>query len=158
MAPSGGRPPVQPSIAAPEPASGESAVRDSRGRNVPPGVRRLPSGRYPANFQYAGRVYDGPRWTAELAERYPEGVRFTDDGFPGFEPYAVAKVSIEPHFAGNHTTDPAEANRKAGLPRTPEGYTWHHHQDTKTMLLVPMDLHEAVRHAGGTSIVKKGKE
>lgn len=138
------------------PAPGE-ASRDSRGRAVPPGVKRLPSGKYPANFEYAGRVYDGPTWTGKMAEKYPDGVRFTHDGFPDFEPYAAAKVTFEPGFAGNHTTDFAEANRKAGLAELPAGYTWHHHQNVKTMLLVPKDLHLAVRHAGGVAIMK-GRE
>ena len=117
-------------------------------------MRRLPSGRYPANFEYAGRVYDGPRWTPELAAKYPDGVRFTDDGFPDFEPYAQAKVTFEPHFDGDRRTDEEEANRKANLEETPLECTWHHHQDTRTMLLVPRDLHKAIRHAGGVSIMK----
>jgi len=121
---------------------------------VPDGVERLPSGWYPQNFTYAGQVYDGPGWTDKIAEKYPNGVWFTADGFPDFAPYATATVTFDPHFAGNHTTDPASANQKAGLPRTPDGYTWHHHQDTRTMQLIPKDLHRAVRHAGGVSIMK----
>jgi hypothetical protein len=121
---------------------------------VPQGVQRLPSGRYPGNFTYAGTVYNGPGWTPTLAAKYPAGVRFTADGFPDFSPYATHTVTIEPHFAGNHTTDPARANELAALPTTPDGYTWHHHQDTTTMQLVPKDLHRAVRHAGGVSLMK----
>lgn len=120
-------------------------------------MKRLPSGRFPANFEYAGRIYDGPQWTPKLAEKYPDGVAFTDDGFPDFEPYARATATLEPHFAGNHTTDPAEANRQAGLAATPDDCTWRHHQDTTTMLLVPTDMHKAIRHAGGVSLVR-GKE
>jgi len=124
---------------------------------VPQGVQRLPSGRYPQNFAYAGKVYDGPGWTPRLAEKYPNGVRFTADGFPDFAPYAQATVTFRPNFLGNRTTDFTEANGKAGLATMPDGYTWHHHQDTRTMLLVPIDLHDAVRHAGGVSIMK-GRE
>jgi hypothetical protein len=120
-------------------------------------VRRLPSGKYPANFQYAGKVYDGSGWTARLAARYPEGVRFTADGFPDFAPYAAATVTFEPGFLGNHASDLTEANRKAGLTEMPAGYTWHHHQDGRTMQLVPKDLHLAVRHAGGVSLMR-GRE
>lgn len=128
-------------------------MKDSRGRTVPPGVRRLPSGRYPGNFQYAGRVYDGPGWTPELARKYPNGIRFTDDGFPDFSPYATHRVTLEPHFVGDRR-DIAVANRKAGLSGTPLDYTWHHHQDMRTMLLVPTELHNAVRHAGGVAIMR----
>lgn len=121
---------------------------------MPPGVQRLPSGKLPGNFEWAGRVYAGPRWTPRLAAKYPAGVRFTEDGFPEFEPYSIAQVRIDPHFVGNHTTDFTEANRRAGLDRMPDGHTWHHHQDTTTLLLVPIDIHDAVRHAGGVSIMK----
>jgi len=124
---------------------------------VPEGVERLPSGRYPGNFQYAEKVYDGPGWTAKLATKYPNGVRFTSDGFPDFAPYAAATATFDPNFLGNHTTDFTEANKKAGLAEMPAGFTWHHHQDTTTMQLVPKDLHLAVRHAGGVSIMK-GRE
>ena len=34
-------------------------------------------------------------------------------------------------------------------------YTWHHVEDTETMLLVPRDLHETVRHTGGAAIVRE---
>lgn len=35
------------------------------------------------------------------------------------------------------------------------GYTWHHVEDGKTMLLVPSDLQGAVRHTGGASLIRK---
>jgi hypothetical protein len=127
---------------------------DSRGRIIPSGVQRLPSGILPPNFSYAGRRYDGPRWTPKLAAKYPAGVRFTDDGFPDFGPYAMHTVVFEPNFLGNRSSDFTEANRKAGLRRTPEGHTWHHHQDTRTMQLVPTDIHRAVDHGGGVAIMK----
>jgi hypothetical protein len=114
----------------------------------------LPSGKLPGNFEWAGRVYAGPEWTPELADKYPKGVWFTEDGFPDFSPYAEARARIEPHFEGNQKSDFVEANRQAGFERTPDGYTWHHHQDTQTLLLVPRDIHRAVRHASGVSIVK----
>jgi hypothetical protein len=135
-------------------AAGNPVRTDSRGRVIPPGVERLPSGRLPSNFEYAGRVYDGEKWTPKLAEKYPNGVRFTDDGFPDFSPYASHTVTFDPQFKGNHGSDFVEANRLAGLPETPEGYTWHHTQDARTMQLVPSDLHDAIRHAGGVAIMK----
>lgn len=33
--------------------------------------------------------------------------------------------------------------------QTPEGYTWHHHQDVGRMQLVDSDIHKANRHDGG---------
>ena len=38
--------------------------------------------------------------------------------------------------------------------RTPRGFTWHHHEDMKTMLLAPGDLHIAVQHTGGVAVHK----
>lgn len=116
-------------------------------------VRRLPSGRYPANYRYAGKVYDGKNWTPKLQQKYPNGVRFSNDGFPDFSPYAQRTVTLRPTFAGDRS-DFALANRRAGLSATPDGFTWHHHQDTRTMQLIPTDLHRGVRHAGGVAIMK----
>ena len=63
----------------------KTVARDSRRRAIPPGVARLPSGRLPANFEWAGRVYSGERWTAELAEKYPNGVRFSERSYSRIE-------------------------------------------------------------------------
>jgi hypothetical protein len=93
---------------------------------------RVPGGRLPSNFEYAGKVYDGPKWTSELAAKYPNGVRFTEDGFPNFSPYATHTVTFDPTFKGNHSTDFAEANRMAGLEETPLDSTWHHTQPRST--------------------------
>jgi HNH/ENDO VII superfamily nuclease len=139
-----------------KPGTGEpvSVRKDSRGRVIPPGVKRLPSGKLPANFDYAGKVYDGKYWTDAMKAKYPNGVRFTDDGFPDFSSYATHAVKFDPHFVGNTTSDMTAANRMAGIPHEPAGWVWHHHQDTQTMQLVPIDLHDAVRHAGGRAIMR----
>ena len=34
---------------------------------------------------------------------------------------------------------------------TPEGYTWHHHQDAGYMQLVHSSIHKAYQHDGGRS-------
>ncbi|MGK3970047.1 HNH endonuclease [Sorangium sp. So ce118] len=44
------------------------------------------------------------------------------------------------------------ASQAAGLSRTPEGYTWHHHQDGTTMQLVPSDIHRMTGHTGGFAL------
>jgi hypothetical protein len=79
-------------------------------------------------------------------------VRFTNDGFPNFSPYASHTARFPNGFQGT-AADFAAANRQVGLPNTPRGFTWHHHQDTHTMQLIPTDLHEAIRHAGGVAIL-----
>jgi hypothetical protein len=122
-------------------------------RSTPPSgwVKRLPSGRYPANYRWAGRVYKGKMWTAELATKYPNGVRFNRSGFPDFGPYSKKTIRFKKGFTGDRGVDDAAANR---LFPAPDGYTWHHHQDGKTMQLIPTDLHDAVRHGGGVAVIK----
>src|SRR5262245_33804058 len=56
-----------------------------------PGVGRLPNGRLPPNHAWAGKIYNGNYWVAELRRRYPRGVRFTRDGFPDFTPYVLRR-------------------------------------------------------------------
>ena len=35
-------------------------------------------------------------------------------------------------------------------------FTWHHHQDGKTMIPVKQDVHNSMSHTGGDSAIKKG--
>lgn len=36
------------------------------------------------------------------------------------------------------------------------GYTWHHLEDGRTLILIPTDLHQAYRHTGGDSYLNHG--
>jgi hypothetical protein len=108
--------------------------------------------RNPVNSKYAGNTYFCEEGS-DLAEKYPDGVDFTDDGYPDFSPYAIEAVEID--MKGNYTTDFKDANEAAGLEETPDGYTWHHSQDCRTMLLIPTDIHSKVGHTGGVSILRK---
>lgn len=40
---------------------------------------------------------------------------------------------------------------RAGADKIPD-YTWHHHQDTGRMQLVPVEIHSAVPHVGWESM------
>ncbi|WP_442961226.1 HNH endonuclease signature motif containing protein, partial [Pseudogracilibacillus sp. SO30301A] len=42
-----------------------------------------------------------------------------------------------------------------GLKSTPSGYTWHHVEDGRTLMLVLTDLYQAVRHTGGAALIRK---
>jgi hypothetical protein len=123
----------------------------------PTGGSEVPTigGRRPINSSYAGRVYDGPAWTPELASKYPNGVRFTDHGFPDFTPYSVARTEFD-DLSGVYRTDAARANAAVGLRSTPDGYVWHHVEDGRSMILIPRDLHSAIRHTGGSAIIRGG--
>ena len=111
--------------------------------------------RKPINFKYANETYSFKDTEPELHNKYPEGVKFDAEGYPDFSPYAARSVEID--MKGNYTSDFAAANQAANLADTPEGYTWHHHQDCRTMQLAPSDLHGAVRHTGGVSILEHKK-
>jgi hypothetical protein len=94
-----------------------------------------------------------------LAQTYRNGVPFDKDGFADFSGYAVEQVEIT--MRGNYTSDFTAARDavrvKKGDPNwTPDYtlYTWHHHQDRKTMQLVEKYLHENVGHTGGLSIIE----
>lgn len=41
---------------------------------------------------------------------------------------------------------------------TPDGYTWHHHEDKGKMQLVDTEVHNNTRHTGGKAIWGGGKE
>lgn len=109
--------------------------------------------RKPINSEYAGKTYPASKLPPELQSKYPDGVKFTKDGYPDFSPYAEKSVPVE-GLKGNTSSDFTKANKAANIKRKPEGYTWHHHQDGKTMQLVPTDLHDAVRHSGGASLLR----
>ncbi|WP_369012136.1 HNH endonuclease [Erwinia pyrifoliae] len=36
-----------------------------------------------------------------------------------------------------------------GESKKPDDYTWHHHQDSGYMQLIPTDIHAAIKHTGG---------
>lgn len=112
--------------------------------------------RKPLNADYAGKTYqiDIDKYPT-LSTKYPKGVDFTNDGYPNFSPYSKNQVSIN-DLSGNYLKDAKKANQATGYKQTPEGYTWHHHQNCKTMLLVPSDLHNIVRHSGGVERLKGG--
>ncbi|HWO21738.1 MAG TPA: HNH endonuclease [Kofleriaceae bacterium] len=80
------------------------------------------------------------------------------EGYPDFAPHARqlpnGKNYVEIEYTGSRSADEALATKKAGLTRTPDDHTWHHAEDGKKMFLVPTELHEAVRHTGGTSVFR----
>ena len=118
--------------------------------------------RHPRNARKVLEKGDGVfHLKGTLAKRYPNGVRFTPTGYPDFSPYAVKRATVR---MTDSPSDFSAANMAAGFgPRTSSNvtidgvtYTWHHHHDKATMLLIPQDLHDAVKHTGGASRVRHG--
>jgi RHS repeat-associated protein len=75
------------------------------------------------------------------------GIPFDKSGYPDFSGVSISSVAITQ--TGSRAGDFRAANAAAGYRNTPEGYTWHHHQDGTTMQLVPRDIHARTGHTGG---------
>ncbi len=113
------------------------------------------AGRLPIGHRFAGRDFPAKR----LPKRYrSKGLHIDADGFPEFEPYAKTlpngKKSVRIEYTGGREADFAAANAAAKLDETPAGYVWHHHQRMGEMILIPRDLHDAVKHTGGVATYK----
>ena len=80
-------------------------------------------------------------------------VTYSKNGHPDFSPYSKAEVKIN-NLTGNSTKDASLANKSLGLKSTPDGFTWHHAPDGKTMQLVPTEVNKNFPHTGGAAIVR----
>lgn len=105
-----------------------------------------------------GAISPRPIRNQHLAgKRHPvTGVPFDKHGFPDFKKAGVVIKSVPIKFTGNREKDFAAANKAARWKdgKQPANTTWHHHQDCKTMQLVPSWIHDATGHTGGFSICK----
>lgn len=70
---------------------------------------------------------------------------------PGMEIGLGRHVTL---IAESHRGDFAAANAKAGYSKLPADYTWHHSEEPGKMYLVPLELHDAVKHTGGVATYK----
>lgn len=102
-------------------------------------------------------------YTIESGSYKGQQIRINEFGFPDFSPFAVVSVTIE--MKGNRDYvlpdgDFGKANLEAGFDRSlgekkaHPNHTWHHHEDRRTMQLIPTDLHEEFRHSGGVWVIK----
>jgi hypothetical protein len=102
-----------------------------------------------------GTVRDNPDGSRTYTRSDGVAVTYGKDGFPDFTPYrhpTVKDVQIE--FTGKYEKDFALADKAAGITeemRQREKYTWHHHQDGKTMQLIKQNVHKDFFHTGGMS-------
>jgi hypothetical protein len=113
------------------------------------------AGRLPQNHEFAGKQLPAEQLPAAYRK---QGLRFTETGFPDFEPHALTlpngKKYVQIRYTGSHRDDYVAANAKAGYVGTPAGYTWHHSEELGRMYLVPLDLHKRVKHTGGVATYK----
>jgi A nuclease of the HNH/ENDO VII superfamily with conserved WHH len=106
------------------------------------------------------RIEVNPDASITYINRQGLGVRYAG-GAPDFRPFmnhpsGVRQTRIE--MTGNHPIDFRRANEAAGHPewgsRSPPGYSWHHHEDGRTMQLVRSDVHTEFSHRGGAALAR----
>lgn len=111
-------------------------------------------------------------WTStnEAVKKVTEGkpVPFKDQ-YPDFSQWVQKRYEFD-NLTGDNSKDFALADKKLaqekGWPtqqaakdyRKDKELTWHHHQDGKTLELVPSDLHKKIPHDGGASELRDKKQ
>lgn len=112
-------------------------------------LQALPGGhfRYTAEIDIFGR-------RQYVSVEYPEG-------YPDFRPFMTHPSgvrSVEIDVTGQTAADFRRANIAAGHPewgsRAPQGWTWHHVEDARTMQLVPSIINGTFNHRGGASVAR----
>lgn len=109
------------------------------------------------NINYAGSIMEPHANSnpAYIKSKYGN-IYMSTQGFPVFDDYAIARIEL-PDLVGDDGVDIARANLiHHGTQSSIPGYTWHHLEDGKTLILIPSDLHEAYRHTGGASLIREG--
>lgn len=96
----------------------------------------------------------------KLDRLYPDGVPFTKQGFPDFSQVAAKgrdgkpiKVNIGA-LTGDSKKDINQAEtifQNMGY-SWEEGFTWHHIENTTSLLRVPTHIHQLIDHTGGMSM------
>ncbi|MBS1998651.1 MAG: HNH endonuclease [Cyanobacteria bacterium SZAS LIN-2] len=138
-------------------------------------------GRLPVYWGWAGKYYPfaklHPVKCQELCSKYPKmkdalmkGVRYTENGYPDFEPFSLREVQLE-HPFGTRADDFLEADKlywpsvktraDGEIMRKMHQLTWHHVEakpgQPPTLQLVPRAVHEAAKHTGGIA-AEKGRK
>jgi DNase/tRNase domain of colicin-like bacteriocin len=137
-------------------------------RGAPPGPRQAPVARgtrkphQPVAKKWmdnGGSIDAKADGTTTYTRSDGVAVTYDKEGFPDFTPYrhpTVKDVQIE--FTGSYPKDFAAADKAAGITeelRESQQYTWHHHQDGKTMQLIKYSVHKDFFHTGGMAGTRK---
>lgn len=114
------------------------------------------AGRLPINHQLAGELIPDKM----LPKRYRgKGLRFKETGYPDFLPVAKelpnGQKVIKIEYQGSRKADFDLANALCKWDAPPVGYMWHHLEDGTSLMLVPQDLHDLVRHTGGVATARE---
>jgi len=119
---------------------------------------KLKTGKRPRNYRYAGKSIPVSKFSKKLAIKYNKPIRFNRNGYPDFSSYSKEEVKSTKLTGINwkdiKIADGIMKSKSPGWVRR-SGWTWHHHQNKKTMQLMPSDLHAAIPHSGGASLLKQ---
>lgn len=136
--------------------------------DLPSGVLQRP--RHVPVEGHNGSWSGGERGKSEWSSTKPEVLEVTkgepvpyEDGHPRFDKWMKDSIEIEGMNGSQRDmrmADDAYAKKmgfKAGsevkMWRDEEGLTWHHHEDGKTMQLIPRGVHR-ISHKGGASMLR----
>jgi len=112
------------------------------------------NGRMLRNHKLAGKTVFLKNIAPKLSLKYRKPIKFNRFGYPDFSNYSKQNIKTL-RLTGNHQKDVRIVEKilkqKNQKWKKRIGYTWHHHQDGKTMQYVPTDLHSAIPHSGGAS-------
>ena len=127
-----------------------------RGRAIASAVEKYQKNNTMKNLKYAGGVMvpsvENPNY---ILNKYGQ-IKMSRYGFAVFDEHSIARVVIE-DLTGDEGIDIALANLKHhGTKQSIPGYTWHHLEDGKTLILIPTELHDAYRHTGGAALIREG--
>ncbi|MBK9262342.1 MAG: HNH endonuclease [Polyangiaceae bacterium] len=102
-----------------------------------------------------GTIKENADGTRTFTRKDGVAVTYDKHGYPDFTAYRHPRVKdVQIEFTGNYPKDFKRANEAAKLAETPLGYTWHHHQDGKTMQLIEQTVHRDFYHTGGMAKAK----
>ena len=86
--------------------------------------------------QVNGQTIKNGKYAGQTVQTAGGPVSFDSNGFPDFTPYSQQTVRVD-GLTGDYKTDVALVNAVTNRTEVPEGMVWHHHQDGKSMMLVP---------------------
>ncbi|MFD5869437.1 HNH endonuclease [Corynebacterium sp. NPDC060344] len=131
---------------------------------IPDTVAKV-NGRYPINAKYAGANWkfgNEGQIPDHILETYGN-IAFTEKGFPIFTPHVwkikkggkMIPADVVVELGHSPRVDIKNADKIMGIDleyRQKHKLTWHHHEDTGRMQMIPTELHREVKHTGGASI------
>ena len=113
----------------------------------------------PVYAEYASKIC--PSSNQYIADKYGD-IMYNSAGYPIFDQHAIARIEL-PNLNGMEggAIDIRNANLvHHGTTSNIPGYTWHHLEDGKTLILIPTELHDRAvsgyAHSGGAKLLRDG--